>query len=731
MNWSDGAEKIILCCGRGQAALDVGKPAEAMDALFSRGIEATAFIRDRERYDALQKLYPGHVRFGALEAPKSGSPKWDIVVSEPRETEPEKMGDTLKAAARLGSQIALLIGRDGETAQKSRSWWENEAIASGMRKHPRAMQAYSYTELNEETPPYLLFMESLPDGMEGKHPLETLRVERDLHMDMLREGGRRSDAHLARYFEASRYVRPGDTILDCACGLGYGSYMLFQNSPAKKVVGVDLNPASVGYATDNYGVESLVEFRAGDAQDLSFLPDNSVDFIASFETIEHLPDPEKFLSELGRVLRPSGRILISAPNEWPLDPALAQPPYHCQEYDWQRFCAEVGSGFLLDMGFIQSAGGGGRCTDSPRVWEAVAIDEPLPHDCEWILLLGMKDPLPGRDVPFVETTHTTQPDDPAYQATAYAKSYCNPWLAKGATTWPMLNAGQRLALSERILSEYPPDSADYGAALCTKAYRLLEAPLDSKSVDAMVVSIETYLGVKSSVPHVVRWQISLCYVGALLEQKRGDFAAAEAWFARCGHMDTDGFSGMSATKTTDALFQAAMFALGRGEVEKARILLETAMRTGRKVLAGSWFNIVGNETTPVLFGLHDLAQIMENLVRCGYALHQLPIWRERPAESLEMSQGLFEKKMNALRAALKGKEKTVAWLRRSYDALQRYDIEMRDELNRYFAGRLRAWEEAHQEWIARAAEYEKALAASKEAGMLRRILKKFRHLRKA
>ena len=60
------------------------------------------------------------------------------------------------------------------------------------------------------------------------------------------------DLHLARYRFAQRFVA-GGRVLDCACGVGYGSALLAQaeQSPAE-VLGVDIDPAAVGYATRRY-----------------------------------------------------------------------------------------------------------------------------------------------------------------------------------------------------------------------------------------------------------------------------------------------------------------------------------------------------------------------------------------------------------------------------------------------------------------------------------------------
>jgi methylase of polypeptide subunit release factors len=67
-------------------------------------------------------------------------------------------------------------------------------------------------------------------------------------MDMLREPGRRADAHIARYVLAASLVRYGDVVLDAACGLGYGSAILASAAPSVRVIGVDNSEYAVNYA---------------------------------------------------------------------------------------------------------------------------------------------------------------------------------------------------------------------------------------------------------------------------------------------------------------------------------------------------------------------------------------------------------------------------------------------------------------------------------------------------
>lgn len=135
--------------------------------------------------------------------------------------------------------------------------------------------------------------------------------------------------HRSRYHFAARYARSGK-VLDIACGTGYGSRILI-DAGAELVVGMDLSPEALAEAAKEPKSGPII-CRA----DATAIPlrTESVDLVTSFETIEHLTHDVEYLSELHRVLRPSGVLLLSTPNALRSNPTGGRPanPFHVREY---------------------------------------------------------------------------------------------------------------------------------------------------------------------------------------------------------------------------------------------------------------------------------------------------------------------------------------------------------------------------------------------------------------
>ena len=150
-------------------------------------------------------------------------------------------------------------------------------------------------------------------------------------------------SHMARYRFAEPLVRDA-VVLDAGCGCGYGSYHL-ATSGAKRVIGVDIAADAIEYARSHYSAENL-EFAVTDVTALA-LPSETLDAVVCLEVFEHLADGERLLAECRRVLKPSGRIIVSTPNKQVFSPGRSEPvnPWHVREYSRDEFVDILGSHF--------------------------------------------------------------------------------------------------------------------------------------------------------------------------------------------------------------------------------------------------------------------------------------------------------------------------------------------------------------------------------------------------
>lgn len=134
--------------------------------------------------------------------------------------------------------------------------------------------------------------------------------------------------HLDRYYFALDYVK-NKTVLDIACGTGYGSHILA--GKARHVTGADISQEALNYAQGHYKADNLKYIQC-DACSIPY-PDNSFDVVVSFETLEHIEKYQAFISECSRVLKPGGKFIVSTPNSFVSSPSgNIINPYHVIEF---------------------------------------------------------------------------------------------------------------------------------------------------------------------------------------------------------------------------------------------------------------------------------------------------------------------------------------------------------------------------------------------------------------
>ncbi len=152
--------------------------------------------------------------------------------------------------------------------------------------------------------------------------------------------------HLGRYHFALGFLKESDVVVDAACGSGYGSDILAEK--AGKVIALDSSDHAIQYARENYPKENIVFEKADLGKEVA-LPDNSVDVVVSFETLEHVLDQDKMLVEFKRILKPSGKLIISTPDRDILSGGLeSDNPFHLKELNKKEFLSLIGKHFTLE-----------------------------------------------------------------------------------------------------------------------------------------------------------------------------------------------------------------------------------------------------------------------------------------------------------------------------------------------------------------------------------------------
>jgi ubiquinone/menaquinone biosynthesis C-methylase UbiE len=141
------------------------------------------------------------------------------------------------------------------------------------------------------------------------------------------------------------YVRPGMTVIDVGCGVGWFSIpMARMVGEHGKVIAVDLQPqmlAMLRRRAEKAGVSDRIETRPCEKNRLG-LGDERADFALIFAMLHEVPDPGRLLGEVHGALKPGGKLL------------LAEPPLHVSR---KKFAQEVAA--AEQCGF--------RVVDRPRL----------------------------------------------------------------------------------------------------------------------------------------------------------------------------------------------------------------------------------------------------------------------------------------------------------------------------------------------------------------------------
>lgn len=148
--------------------------------------------------------------------------------------------------------------------------------------------------------------------------------------------------HLARYEWAARQLPVGRRVLDVACGVGYGAYILAR--AGLHVVAFDRDEEAIAYARQHYGHPNI-SFRCADVMDVAGYEPDAFDAATCFEAIEHLRDPLPMLRAL-RAVAPT--LLASVPDE-------THFPYRNYAFHFRHYTRPEFEALLKQAGYAVSA----------------------------------------------------------------------------------------------------------------------------------------------------------------------------------------------------------------------------------------------------------------------------------------------------------------------------------------------------------------------------------------
>lgn len=528
----------------------------------------------------------------------------------------------------------------------------NRVLSCGFRRALAEWSSDLYLRF-EASPDFLMFEpiqavglgEPAETGPERLQSVAGARAGRGLSVDMSREFGSHADAHLLRYALAAERVRPGDVVLDCVCGRGYGSALIAARSLAARVVGIDSDAHGIAYASEHFSGRYGVEYQRTDDADLGAVDDHSVDLIVFFEAIERIDEVPRMMAAFARILKPDGRIIASVPGlRTGEGTGRNQDACHGGSLGHEQLGHALAKYFVIESRYAVAELGVCGLQHARRRLTRVPLGATPERDAGWWVIVASARPdLPQRR-PYRHPEFAAQAEG-GVGTVDFGAHYDNPWIYRS-----IVQMGQRIEdaavltdASLAVLGSSRIDSPDFGAAACVLAYQVL-ARRDRGQIDSIGEIVEAYLAIDAANPHIRRWQISLSYALALLYLMDERQPEALACFEHVLQQAPIEFSSLLATKSIAACYWIGILRLTQGEDMLARQAFERGVAQGRDALRAVDRASIGMIDNPLPFAFQELAEVADMSSQCAKALHCMPLHSRAP--------GLFWRQVDTRRFGL-------------------------------------------------------------------------------
>jgi len=145
----------------------------------------------------------------------------------------------------------------------------------------------------------------------GKKGLKALHYDKSL-IDKLPDAVAATYCGVGNPFSLGK-INTGEQVLDIGCGAGVDTILAsMMTGPTGNVVGVDIVPEMLQQAEKNLMMTDLknVSFKKASGEKLPY-PVDTFDAVISNGVINLIPDKEAALTEIFRVLKPGGRLMMA------------------------------------------------------------------------------------------------------------------------------------------------------------------------------------------------------------------------------------------------------------------------------------------------------------------------------------------------------------------------------------------------------------------------------------
>lgn len=664
--------QCVTCFGHGRILYIGAHAADALDFLLAAGTDPYALSLDADGgAQADHRFVSNRLEAASVTAPSLGIAQREsfdaAIVVLPPDSKAAEAAVWLKLIADAGiTNVALMspVAQD-EAGLASSGHVKARAFELGFRIHARLTFARLTCPLPSLGSYEVRAFERAANASTEQRPA--------MAEDVLRHTDAASQTKVAELTQVGSFVRAGDAVLVLDDTAGSGAYVVAQNSTASHVLGIVPDALQCDYASSEYGMAGRVDFKPWSGEELNGLTNHSFDVVICRDVRRFAPLDWPRLAD---IVRPGGRLILGLTAPQSTGDASVKTQSSVELL--RSITGSAHTSWLPECAFISRP-------DAPShvAWRKIELDQPTVASDGHLIVVSMRDPVSADPSAFVDTMYK-HADSPAFNVLPDGRSMANPWLFRSMVTigTRMNNDAELGSLQARVLQQAPHDTADYGAALCGHAYRVLAARASSETVRTCVAEIQAYLDTNKNDAQYLRWSISQTYVAAKLLQAIGDLEGAEAWALKCAAMDPVPFSPLLATKTVAALDLAASFAVARRDYETARQYLERAVREVQRVLSGDWVNILGDVTKPLSFGLPEVSQLAELGARCAYLLNYLADAGYRPGLVWREHRGFYERGFEAKDAQIGALLDRNTFLYGETQRLEAFVQELRGEADR-------------------------------------------------